>query len=59
LSLAVLVRSPFEKLSVNRTYNTIANDELEYEVIIIDPGFNTWLVSEPSQRLQLAEFYGE
>nr|WP_315187285.1 DUF6146 family protein [uncultured Flavobacterium sp.] len=21
----------------------IANDELEYEVIIIDPGFNTWL----------------
>jgi hypothetical protein len=23
----------------------IANDELEYEVIIIDPGFNTWLVS--------------
>jgi len=23
----------------------IANDELEYEIIIIEPGFNTWLVS--------------
>jgi len=23
----------------------IANEELEYEIIIIEPGFNTWLVS--------------
>ena len=23
----------------------IANDELEYEIIIIDPGFSTWLLS--------------
>lgn len=23
---------------------TIANDELEYEIIIIEPGFNAWLV---------------
>jgi len=23
----------------------IANDDLEYEIIIIEPGFNTWLVS--------------
>ena len=23
----------------------IANDELEYEIIIIDPGFNPWLIS--------------
>jgi len=23
----------------------IANDELEYEIIIIEPGFNTWLMS--------------
>jgi len=28
----------------------IANDELEYEVIIIDPGFNTWLVSRAFPR---------
>lgn len=24
---------------------TIANDELEYQIIIIEPGFNAWLVS--------------
>ncbi|ULC58593.1 DUF6146 family protein [Flaviramulus sp. BrNp1-15] len=24
---------------------TIANDDLEYQIIIIEPGFNTWLVS--------------
>lgn len=28
----------------------IANDSLKYEVIIIDPGFNTWLVSRARQR---------
>ena len=28
----------------------IANDELEYEVIIIDPGFSTWLNSRASPR---------
>ena len=28
----------------------IANDELEYEVIIIDPGFNTWLNSRALPR---------
>lgn len=28
----------------------IANEELEYEIIIIDPGFNTWLYSRARQR---------
>lgn len=28
----------------------IANDELEYEVIIIDPGFSTWLISRAHPR---------
>ena len=28
----------------------IANDELEYEVIIIDPGFNSWLTSRAKPR---------
>jgi hypothetical protein len=37
----------------------IANDELEYEVIIIDPGFNTWLVSRAFPEATTAEFYGE
>jgi hypothetical protein len=32
----------------------IANDSLEYEVIIIDPGFNTWLASRAKPR----NYYG-
>ena len=28
----------------------IANDALEYEVIIIDPGFNSWLISRAFPR---------
>lgn len=28
----------------------IANDELEYEIIIIDPGFNSWLVGRAKPR---------
>lgn len=27
----------------------IANDSLEYEIIIIEPGFNNWLLSQPKQ----------
>lgn len=27
----------------------IANDELEYEIIIIEPGFDSWLITQPSQ----------
>lgn len=27
----------------------IANDSLEYEIIIIDPGFKNWLVTQPPQ----------
>jgi hypothetical protein len=33
----------------------IANDSLEYEVIIIDPGFTSWLAS----RAQARGYYGE
>jgi hypothetical protein len=33
----------------------IANDSLEYEIIIIDPGFNSWLYS----RAQPRGYYGE
>lgn len=25
----------------------IANDSLDYEIIIIEPGFNSWLVTQP------------
>lgn len=33
----------------------IANDSLEYEVIIIDPGFNSWLASRAKPR----GYYGQ
>lgn len=33
----------------------IANDSLEYEVIIIDPGFNSWLASRARPR----GYYGQ
>ncbi len=38
-----------EELKKNDTIR-IANDELEYEVIIIDPGFTTWLNSVARPR---------
>ncbi|MGB0974555.1 MAG: DUF6146 family protein [Flavobacteriaceae bacterium] len=28
----------------------IKNEELEYEIIIIEPGFNSWLATQPSQH---------
>lgn len=32
----------------------IANEELEYEIIIIDPGFQNWLVTQPPRG-----YYGQ
>ncbi|RMA64498.1 DUF6146 family protein [Ulvibacter antarcticus] len=32
--------------AVNDTVR-IANDSLEYEILIIEPGFNSWLVTQP------------
>lgn len=37
----------------------IANDSLEYEVIIIEPGFNSWLVSQAKPRGFYTEEYLE
>jgi len=37
----------------------IANDSLEYEVIIIDPGFSTWLVSRAFPRNYHSQNYLE
>lgn len=44
--------------TVNDTIR-IANDELEYEVIIIDPGFNYWLQSRARQRGYYEQSYFE
>ena len=32
----------------------IANEELEYDIIIVEPGFNSWLLSQPPRG-----FYGQ
>ena len=37
----------------------IANDELEYEVIIIDPGFSTWLATTARPRNFYSQQYLE
>lgn len=37
----------------------IANDELQYEVIIIDPGFSTWLVTRAYPRSYHSQSYME
>ena len=37
----------------------IANDSLEYEVIIIDGGFNSWLASQAKPRNYYSESYLE
>ncbi|MDN3723988.1 DUF6146 family protein [Aequorivita sp. SDUM287046] len=41
------------EISKNDTIR-IANDSLEYEIIIIEPGFESWLVSQPPRG-----FYGQ
>lgn len=37
----------------------IANEELEYEVIILEPGFNSWLVSQARPRGYYTETFLE
>jgi hypothetical protein len=44
--------------AVNDTVR-IANDELQYEVIIIDPGFSTWLVTRARPRNFYSQEYME
>ncbi len=39
----------FESLKRNDTV-TIANEDIEYEIMIIEPGFNFWLASTARQR---------
>jgi len=55
---SVAAAKPVTERTEGKTKNDtvrIANDSLEYEVIIIDPGFNTWLYSRAKPR----GYYGE
>lgn len=47
-----------ENLTTNDTVK-IANEELEYEVIIIDPGFNSWYLSYARPRNYYSQNYLE
>ncbi|WNH09722.1 DUF6146 family protein [Thalassobellus suaedae] len=38
-------KSEKELTAINNDTVTIANEELEYQIIIIEPGFNSWLIS--------------
>ncbi|MDR6967247.1 hypothetical protein J2X31_001254 [Flavobacterium arsenatis] len=54
--------SPKNQEMANSTQNDtvrIANDELQYEVIIIDPGFNSWLISRAQPRNFYTQSYME
>lgn len=52
-------------ISQNENHSTasdtvrIANEELEYEIIIIEPGFNSWLVSRAMPRNFHSQTYME
>ena len=37
--------------------DTISVDSIEYELIILDPGFDTWLLARPSKEYHTLEFY--
>lgn len=53
------VPSPDKSLVKKSDTIRIANDSLEYEVIIIDSGFSTWLVSRAYPRNYLSQSYME
>lgn len=66
--LAIIVGCTTSKPVVSKAENLnptandtvrIANDALEYEVIIIDPGFSTWLVSRAFPRNYHTQSYLE
>jgi hypothetical protein len=57
-SKSVVSKAENPNPSVNDTVR-IANDALEYEVIIIDPGFSTWLVSRAFPRNYHSQSYLE
>ena len=52
-------KNSIESVSKKSDTIRIANDSLEYEVIIIDGGFNTWLNSQAKPRGFYSESYLE
>ncbi|WP_103068074.1 DUF6146 family protein [Aquimarina sediminis] len=56
VSCATTKSKKSDTASINSTSDTlrIANDSLEYEILIIEPGFNSWLVTQRPRG-----YYGE
>ena len=66
LTLLISCSTTKTSLAANNSFNKkasdtvkIANDSLEYEVLIIDAGFNTWLNSQAKPRKFYSEDYLE
>ncbi|MEO8772978.1 MAG: DUF6146 family protein [Gelidibacter sp.] len=64
----LIVSCGSSKSAVNRTSNSnttlqdtvrIANDSLEYEILIIEPGFNSWLASTAKPEGYYSQSYME
>lgn len=53
------IKSSKEVGKVGNDTVRIANDSLEYEVLIIDPGFSSWLASKSFPRGYLSQSYLE
>jgi len=51
--------SPEKTLAIKNDTIRIANDSLQYEVIIIDPGYSYWLYSRAFPRGYHSQFYLE
>ena len=58
-STKTTVSTPEKNLTIKNDTIRIANDSLHYEVIIIDPGFSTWLVSRAYTRGYHSQSYME
>ena len=54
-----IVTNSDKVMAVQNDTIRIANEELQYEVIIIDPGFNSWLVSMAHPRWYHSQSYLE
>lgn len=49
--------SHYKKVKYESSSDTISVDSIEYELIIIDPGFETWLFTKPSKEFYSNGFY--
>jgi hypothetical protein len=46
-----------DKAGNKQAADTISADSIEYELIVIDPGFDTWLYTKPPMKFYTQEYY--